>query len=323
MNRKVILILLVVEAAVCLALGVARAPLSGVFTSVMAFPFEQIGLGLRALSLSGGFGNAVAIVLYILFCLFPAAVLPFLARRRTLFPEDWLLVLMSIVQFTVIYLMINPGLTVNTMAGGMVDYAVGKAILGTIIYSIVCGYLVLRALRLFTGGNTGELARYMSVMLGLTAMLFVYLAYGALFASSLDSIAALRAGNTGNEHLLGASYAFLILRFAVDALPYILDIFVIFAALKMLEEFRKNRYSAESVKAAARVSKLCAAVLTATVLSSICFNSLQLLFIGYLMVINVTVQIPVLSIAFVLVALLLTRFVTENKQLKDDNDMFI
>jgi hypothetical protein len=41
------------------------------------------------------------------------------------------------------------------------------------------------------------------------------------------------------------------------------------------------------------------------------------------MVINGTVQIPVLTIAFVLAVLLLSRFIAENKRLKDDNDMFI
>ena len=34
-------------------------------------------------------------------------------------------------------------------------------------------------------------------------------------------------------------------------------------------------------------------------------------------------KIPVFSVAFMLAVLLLTRFVSENKQLKDDNDMFI
>ncbi len=36
------------------------------FTSILAFPFEQIGLGLRWLSLSSTLGNIFAIILYIL-----------------------------------------------------------------------------------------------------------------------------------------------------------------------------------------------------------------------------------------------------------------
>jgi hypothetical protein len=41
------------------------------------------------------------------------------------------------------------------------------------------------------------------------------------------------------------------------------------------------------------------------------------------MTLNSSLQIPVLSIAFVLATLLMARFIGENKQLKDDYDMFI
>jgi hypothetical protein len=91
----------------------------------------------------------------------------------------------------------------------------------------------------------------------------------------------------------------------------------------LLDEMRANRYSAETVAAAGQISKLCAVALVAMVLANIGFNLLQLLFAKSLVVINSSVQIPVFSITFVLAALLFTRLVTENKQLKDDNDMFI
>lgn len=39
--------------------------------SLFTFPFKQIALVLRTLSLSGSFGNAAAIVLYIVLCSSP------------------------------------------------------------------------------------------------------------------------------------------------------------------------------------------------------------------------------------------------------------
>jgi len=139
----------------------------------------------------------------------------------------------------------------------------------------------------------------------------------------LGSVAALRVGNVGNEHLLGASYAFLVLQFIVDALPYALNVIIVFSVLRLLDEMRIDRYSAETVAAAERVSRLCAAFLVTTVLAGICLNLLQFLFSKSLFIINSSVQIPVFSIAFVLAALLFTRLLTENKQLKDDNDLFV
>lgn len=106
-------------------------------------------------------------------------------------------------------------------------------------------------------------------------------------------------------------------------MPYIFDVLVVFSALRLLGEIRANRYSDGSVEAAGKLSRLCGNALAATVLANITFNILQLLFARKLMVINNSVQIPYLSIVFMLAALLLARFIAEDKKLKDENNMFI
>lgn len=322
MRRGVFYGVLGIEAALCVILRILQVSFSSAFSAAMAFPFEQIGLGLRTLSLSGGPGNAAAIAVYIVVSLLPAAALLILRKKRGLYAEDGLLAVLSAVLFAVLYLMINPGI-IDSMTNVAAGQSIGKAMLGVTVYSVLCGYIVLRVLRLFSDGSAPKLERYMSVMLHLLCVLFVYVIFSACFGGMLDSIASLRAGNIGNEHLLGASYFFLVLQLVVDALPYLMDVFVVFAALGLLREMQTDRYSAETVAAAERMSRLCSIALAATVLSNIGFNLLQLLFAKSLMTLNSLVQIPVFSITFVLAALLLTRFVTENKQLKDDNDMFI
>ena len=326
--RKVLFWVLAAETAVCIVMYATQISFAGVFPTVMAFPFEQIGIGLRALSLSGDPGNVAAIVIYAALCLSPVAIMLSLRKRRKLCAEDLLLALLCVVLFAVLYFMVNPGLIGTSMGGaakaiGPAGQAIGKAVLGGMVYSILCGYFVLRLLRLFFYSTNRKLADYMTVFLCLLNILFVYLAFGASFGTLLDSVRALQAGNIGNENLLGAGYAFLGLQFIINALPYLLDVAIAFAAIRLLEELRADRYSSESVAAVRRVSRLCAVALTVTVLSNIAFNLIQFLFAKSLMNINVSVDFPVLSIAFVLTALLLTRFVTDNKRLKDDNDMFI
>lgn len=332
MKRNTLWVILAAEAILCVVLQFLRANVAGVFSAALAFPFEQIGIGLRALSLSGWAGNLAALVLYAAACLVPVAAMLVLFRRG-FHREDWLLAVLSAALFGVLYLMVNPAL-IGSLFGGAAGLRVGKAILGGTVYSVLCGYLVLKVLRLFFAGSTGQLEKYMAVLLCLLNVLFVWLAFGACFGGMLDSMAALRAGNTGSGFLWGsfgdtlggqldASMVFLILQYAVNALPYVLDVFVVFAALRLLEELRAGRYSEESVAAARRLSKLCGGVLGATVLVSMAFNLLQLLFAKALLVIHSTVQIPVFSITFVLAVLLLARFVAENKQLKDDNDLFV
>jgi len=98
---------------------------------------------------------------------------------------------------------------------------------------------------------------------------------------------------------------------------------VIFAALRLLDAMRADRYSAETVAAVRQLSKLCAAALAVTLSVNIGFNLFQFLSAKSLIVMNGSVQLPVFSITFVLAVLLISRLVTENKQLKDDVDMFI
>lgn len=322
MKRNGLIGFLVAEALLLVVFRALQASFGGALPAVMAFPFEQIGAGLRFLSLSGDIGNAAAIALYLAVCLSPIAALLAIRKKRALNGEDGLLVLLSAVLFPVMYQMINPGMIALPMGGAM-GQAFGKALLGAAIYVVLSGYAVLRILRLFSVSGMDKLFRCMSVMLSVLSVLFVYMAFGACFDSLLGAIGALKAGNTGNEHLLSASHVFLAAQFAVDALPYILNVLVVFASLKLLREMRQDRYAPETVAATKGLSRLCAAALKATVLANIGFNLLQMVFQKSLMVVNSSVEIPVFSITFVLAVLLMTRFVAENKQLKDDNDLFV
>lgn len=306
----------------CIAIFFLMPSLSGSLSSVLAFPLEQIGLGLRYLSLSGGAGNALAVALYVLIALLPVSAALLLRRRRALRAEDSLLLILSATLFGIMYLMVNPGLIPGLM-GSAAGQTVGKAVLGGTVYSLLCGYCVLRVLRLFSLGDSAALLRYMAVLLAVLNALFVYMIFGAGVDSLIRSIRDLRASNTGSEHLLSLSYFFLVLQFLLDSLPYALDIVIVFSALRLLDLLRLNRYSAEALAAAERMSRLCTRALAVLVLANAAFNLLQLVFSGRLMRINSSLQIPVLSIFFVLAVLLVSRFIAENKQLKDDNDLFV
>ena len=322
MKRRALVIFLTFEAMLCMLLYLVREAVPTAFGAAMAFPFEQLGMGLRALSLSGGVGNLLSIVIYAALCLIPAMVLLLIRKKRRLQHEDVLLGLLSAVLFAVLYFMINPGM-LGKYLGSAAGQSLGKAMLGGMVYSVLCSYLVLRILRLFFAADTGKLQKYLIALLYVLNALFVYLAFGACFADLLDAFQTLRKGNAGNEHLLGASYVFLVLKYLVDALPYVLNVLVVFSALRLLDELGADRYSEAAVAAAEKLSLLCGFTLAVTVLSNIALNLLQLIFVRKLMTLNSSLQIPVLSIAFVLATLLMARFIGENKQLKDDYDMFI
>jgi hypothetical protein len=209
--------------------------------------------------------------------------------------------------------------------GGVGDagLAVAKAVIGGAVYSVLAGYLILRALRLFLSSGTEKLQGYLMLLLYLLSGLFILAIFGTGLKGLLDQFAALRAANAGSEDTLGWSYVFLTLKFIVDALPWALDTVTVFIALELLAAMRTDRYSEETALASARLSRWCAKALAAVVLSNIGFNALQLLFAGALRTVESTLSIPVVSVAFVLAVLLLTRIVAENRRLKSDNDLFI
>ena len=232
MKRKLLCTLLCIEAILCIAFNAARLSTSDAFSAAMAFPFEQIGALLRRLSLTGVIGNCIALAIYAVLCISPVLFLLGIGSKRKLRAEDSLLVILSAALFGAIYLMINPAYIANVFADiDGTGFEISKAVLGGTIWSITVGYVILRVLRLSFESGAAKLHGYAGALLNTLCFLFVWVVCGNLFGELLNSFSALLSGNRGSESGLGATYVFLVLRFFVDALPYVLNIITVFLAL--------------------------------------------------------------------------------------------
>lgn len=312
MKRKRMTAFLAAEAAVLAALTILQAAFSRWFAAAAAFPFEQIGLLLRWMSLSGGAGNVIAIVLYVLLSL-----LPLLAGLRQLrrdpAADNWLLVLISGCLFGVLYLMVNPGMLPIPLGE-----TVGKAVLGGTIYSLLAAWLVLRIVRQARAAEQPQLMQVFRILLVGLACVFVAEAAAGELGTLLASVKQLRETNTDGG--IGLTCAVLTLGWAVDALPCVLNVGVLYAALDLLEA---QRYSEDAVAAAELLARRSSRMLAVVVLANGGFNLLQLLLAARLRQLSSVVLVPVFDVAFALAMLLLARLMRENKQLKDDNDLFV
>lgn len=330
--QRSFLIFLGIEAFFLVAL-VLLGTTDGLWVSgLLGFPFVQIGYGLRVLSLLGGAGNALALVIYVAISASPLVYLVWLKRRGQSFGEDFLLVVLSILTFFTLYYMVNPGLI-----PGMADFlwadggAFYQSLYGGTIYGLVFCYLVLRVVRHLRGADREALQRYLVILLRVLAVVFVYLAFGGCLQNLLTEIQNLQSGNTMSFDWfhgygyqgLELSYIVLALRCLANMVPYLLDVAVTLAALHLLYAMEKDRYSEESIQASEKLSSLCVTSLSATVVVTALLNLFQLMFLGELHTVHISVNIPVLSVAFLLVVLLLNRLMGENKFLKEDNDLFI
>lgn len=289
---------------------------SKLYFYLIAFPFEYLGLGLRKLSLSGAAGNILAIILYVLISLIPCFFFLRLKRSGKLLKTDFCLPALSIMLFVIIYYMINPGLFRTNVPGG------GKMLLESTFYSVFFGYIILRVLEKCRQTDTRRLKSWLRGILAVIIFLCFYAILAECFENLSVSIQNLYGASSFPRDLT-LTYVFLALQSMINALPYALAIFILFTAIRSLNELLSDRYSDASVAAVEKLSILCTRSLIIAVLSSMVFNILQLLFQKMLHHINIVISIPVFSVAFVLAVLLVTEYVRENQRLKRDNDLFI
>ena len=232
------------------------------------------------------------------------------------------MVLLSLTLFLVIYQMINPGEIY--LIGGLAEaLPIAKAVLGGTVYSVLLGYVILRVLRFFYASDLGKMQDYLSALLFLLNMLFVAVISSQGIYEAIGSIKEMQVNNSGNVHLFGINYFFIGLGYIVENLPYALNIRIVFLAMSFLENFKIDRYSEGTIASAKKLSQTCGITLSLVVSSRIAFNILQLFFGSRLFNVNSSIHIPLFSIAFVFICLLLTRLAKENKALKDENDSII
>ena len=142
----------------CLALGLSGAAEGGA-EALLAFPFAQIGQGLRWLSLSGPVGDLAAWTLYLLLSLLPCLWLAVRVVKKRAKAEDALLGLAACLLLVVLYRMVNPA-GLPAMLGSAAAW-MGKAFLGLSVWSVLCCYGVLRLRRAALEGDPARLSRWL------------------------------------------------------------------------------------------------------------------------------------------------------------------
>lgn len=322
MKNKVLLIILLLTAAVSTAIVILKFSFAEMFGSIVSFPFEQIGILLRTLSLKGGIKNIFAIVIYVILSITPLFVFLQISKKKSIKTEDYILILLSFILFYVLYMMINPGL-ISVQGALSVGNTMAKLLLCGTVYSLIVTYLVLKAIRVFFESKTTTLYKFMIILLSIMATIFTVSIFGSGLSELITQIESIKAANIGNESGLMPTYIFVVIKFILNSIPSVVSILVIFKVIKLINEFFDDPYSEMATIVSENLSSVCKMGLIITVCSNTAFNILQLIFINNLRNIDSLIQIPLSAIIFVLGVLILSRMVMANKTLKDDNDSII
>lgn len=314
MAQKSFRILLIAVLAALMALVWLNEGAPSVFSSALAFPLEPLGAGLRTLSLAGNLGNGLAFALYAALSLFPALLALRHKSERAFRGENIALCCISAFLFFALFGMANPSWLLSAFPYMEGDFLpVAKGIVGGALWSFLILWLVLRLVRMFQTGDTQALLRYLRAVLYALCLLFDA-AIALSCASALrDSLSASRQGMDG---------VMAVLRFLASALPYGLDIFVTLSLFPLFNAFLAGNEE-DTAQHAGSLSRRCCLALCAVAAALAAFNGIQLLFSRFLTSVSVHVDIPIVSLAFLLLILLLSRLIVENRRLRSDNDLFI
>ncbi len=336
MKRKLLYVLLCAEAAICVLAALLIPSDAGGFVAVWQLPFGQAGALLRAMSLSGSMGNAIAFVLYVIICCVPAAFLLIKLVKKRAKAEDALLAAMSAYLFYLMYMMINPGNIGGSISMGSED--IGKSALASVFWSLLIGWFVLKLLRFARDRQTADILNMLSILFTLTTFVIVFAsAYigtsdlktsiKALEASNTDTtsqaIVNMEMGNIGAYDALAPTKAFLIFRYIVGQIPAVMDVLIFISAKTLAKQLKVERYSIDVVNTSKRLASLCKFAVIIAVLSTLLINLTQLVFSGSLRSMNFNNTIPISSILIALVMLLLSRYFAESRKIKQENEMFV
>lgn len=265
---------------------------------ILSFPLEKSADFLGYLSLKSSTGNVIAIIFFTLFCLIPVFVLLFKVKRKTFVKTDILLVLLSAVLFAVIYLLINPS------EMGFLGYVNDSSTVAFSFWSLLASYFILKLVDTIKKSSAVRSERIFDLIVKIIGAVFVFDLCSMEFTNTDVLIVSLIA-------------------FVNSALPSLFGLLIVFSCLKVLSCFALDRYSDNTIRSAEKLSSLCIVSLKTTAVVTALYSVIQLRFISELSDINFSINIPLVQICFILLVLIMTGFLKDSKELKEDNDSFI
>ena len=273
----------------------------------------QLGDWLRALSLSGGWGNAAAWAVVLGLTALPALGLQWRPRCRW----DWLLPLTAAEIFAGLYLLVNPSLVSGQFPAG--DF-IAIAAAGT-ISATVLAWAILRWLAKME--NSRSLGQTLERLLKWSAVLIGWLAAWSEGAAALEKLRAVAADNTAPTAVLWPTDAAVILLAIADYIPTLLGCAMLLWSGKLARLLETEPFGGETVAMAEKVSRGCGRVAAASLLVCVGGNLAQMLLLPVLHNTDFSVSFPLLTVLLAAALDLLCRYLRRAKEVNDDNESII
>lgn len=273
----------------------------------------RLGEWLRALSLSGGQGNAAAWAAVLGLSILPALGLLWRPRCRW----DWLLPLAAAEIFAGLYLLVNPSLVSDQFpAGDFIALAAAGTISATVLAWAVLRWLARMEDSPSPGRTLERLLKWSAVVIG-------WLAAWSEGAAALEKIHTVAAGNTDPAVVLWPTNAAVILLAMADYVPTLLGCAMLLWGGKLARLLEADPFGEETVALAEKVSRSCGRAAAASLLVCVGGNLAQMLLLPVLRNMDFSVTFPLLTVLLAMALDLLCRYLRRAKEVSDDNESII
>lgn len=282
--------------------------------NIILMVYAYIAGGLRTLSLSGGVKNVAAICLFIITGCVPIAVYVVLAVRKKKVSTDNMLFLVAALLWGGIYLMINPGIIIDSSMMVTADM-MSDGVCAVIWSSIIC-YVVLRIVHCINAADDSQSVQIIRKMMTLI-IVFTILVVAVISLPQL----VLNIAGYSDDQAVDSTWA--VVDFLFKLVNVILIIVVLVKGRRLCTSLIADEYSDESVQMADRLATSCTRVISAMVILSLVKNIIQLFTITTNSNLNFSVSIPVYELVILVVVYMSSKNLARSKAIKDENESYI
>lgn len=277
----------------------------------------QAGEGLRALSISGFWGNLAAWALVLALSALPLLLLVLPRGRGPLAVTDALLPLSTLLLFLALFFAVNPTLLNSPLPEYWVLGAAGGA-----LCAVVC-WLVLRLLEPMDRRDLPALAALLALLLTACALLVALSAGYGSTAAFLAQAQTIQEGNTGAPDAAQTTIWLRGLLTILTAIPTLLGGGVLLWGSDLARTLARGPFEEETLAQCEKTANGCRRVIQAAVLLSLGANLLQLVLSSALTSQSYTLSLPLSTLALAAALFLLCRCIQQGKSLLDDSRSII
>lgn len=327
MTNRPIRRLWLIEAVVFIVINLLSVSKPWKLEFILTLPFVWLSQGLRALSLSGSFGNVVAWLLLLVLTFLPMVFI--VKDKSSNFLSKFWLVMLGVLLFVTLYVSINPSVIDRLVHPALVGTGVREPyifILAMMVYGSIFAYWISLVVFKAQKADFSQLLKMLHGLLILVGIGLVLMVFGFFFSQFLIQLKESISNNylfDGFSASFSLDTVFVVLNFGILALVYLIGLFIIDQACGLITNMQEDRYSQTVVDHVGLLVISSRKALILMVSVPLIWNLILLIFARFLTSVQTRFSLSLYPVLLVLGILFVSRLLLENKELKEEVEDFV